>query len=142
MNKLLLAGVAALFLATGAAHAGYFPLTGYKLAMIRYLTLALALLAAMPTWAAEVVPYDSTWEGGEQTRPYKCDGDDDGLDSMSVLHTKAASDSPTYVIVIDSVRSWRRKGKPLPVIRFNAKTKTLDYIGKRCRPYIGPGEGE
>jgi hypothetical protein len=115
--------------------------------MIRYLTViallvtALALLAATPTWAAEVVPYDSTWEGGEQTRPYKCGGDDDGLDSMSVLHTKAASDAARYVIVIDSVRSWRRKGKPLPVIRFNAKTETLTYNGKRCRP-ICRGECE
>ena len=113
MRKVLLTGVAALFLATGA--------------------LAIALLAATPTWAQEVVPYDSTWKGGEQTRPYKCDGAY-GLDEMSVLHTKGASDLARYVIVIDSARSWRRKGKPLPVIRFNAETETLTYNGKRCRP--------
>jgi hypothetical protein len=105
-------------------------------------SIAAALLLATGTVHADevgIVPYDSTWKGGEQTRPYKCDGE--GQDEMSVLHTKAASDMTRYVIVIDAPRGWRRKGKPLPVIRFNAGTKTLTYNGKRCRP-ICRGECE
>ena len=75
-----------------------------------------------------------------ETTHYKCPGD--VLDDVSYGHGHFMSDADRYVIVIDSIRSWRRKGVRLPVIRVDIETGTVTFNGKRCRPNIRSGEGE
>ena len=111
MKKLLLIGIAALFLACPSAS------------------------------ATTLIDPDTDWAPPIKLAPYKCPGDSRGWDAVQFGISHLLSDANRYVIVIDSINprtgpdgKENRRGGARPVIGLDMKTGVVTFNGKRCKP--------
>src|SRR5262249_36382909 len=105
MKKMPLAGVAALFLATGTAHAKD------------------ADMCVGPD--ATEIPC------AELGNEFMCDKSD--IDTVYIRHNHLLSDLSSHTITIQTPLRTARKGKRYPVIRYDVETGKLTLNGKQCR---------
>jgi hypothetical protein len=103
MKKALLTSVAALFLATGTAHA-----------------------EDDDTCVRPNLTESSCSKDGDQ---YKCDND---FDTVYIRHDHLLSDLSSHTITIYTPLMTSRKSKRYPVIRYDVQIGKLTMNGKQC----------